>query len=141
MRLNLSGQLVEPSTVMLVQSKASTGERHRLVAQVVEPIQRLPESPTLDADMRANDMMDRESEHVRGGRLATRWVLNCLTEQQPKPGSACPELRCGREREIDLQRSRQQEDPIHRLSDTDIEQDGRRRVVLHEPRPVREDIV
>src|SRR5205823_9477878 len=108
----LSRQVLVAAPVVGLETAASAGQREGVVAQLVDPELRLPELPALDAEPRANGMVDAEAEQlVRGVGLDLRH-LGGLAEQQPELRSTRAELRLRPDRQVELQEPRQQEDAV-----------------------------
>ena len=96
------------------RAEANGRERQRLVAHAVDPVHRLPRPAALDRDPRVQDEEPAEAgQVVRRGWLRKRF-LSRLAEDDAERRAARAEVALRRERDVNLQAVREQEDAVDR---------------------------
>ena len=105
-------QVVEAPAVPCGQVAAPAREVERIVAQLADPVLRLPAACPFDAEARAQRVVHRVPEQLVCRRRSDVRPLDRLAEEQPELRAARTECGGRREREVELEAAGQQEDAV-----------------------------
>src|SRR5262249_37452586 len=136
----IGGQVVVAMTVTAFEAPAHAGPFHCGAAELLEPVQGLPQSAALYAKSGAHRVVHAEPEKLaRRGDIAGG-SRDGIAKEKPEPRSSWTELRYRRGGHVELQATREQEDAVDGRLDGKVEQVGASELTFNRARPVGEHV-
>src|SRR5439155_18707147 len=98
------GEPIHPAALDRGQVQTPAGEREDVIAYGTDHVLGLPQLPSREARPGVKCVEPRQTDELLGWRRGAMRALDGIPEDEAERRRSCPELRCGRERKVDLQR-------------------------------------
>jgi hypothetical protein len=133
---DLGRKAVHPPALPRGQPVPQAGQRQDVIPDAADHVLGLPHPAARDARPRVQPVQPGQPDELGRVRRPDLGLRHGLTGQQPERRGAGAELRLGRERQVDLQRAGQQENPVGGGAADDVQVVNGAVVGVHDGGPV-----